>query len=99
MEGFESLARVCGNREFGRAVLAYVRRVNVNVYDARMRRERGELSRDAIIKTDADGQEQIALRHSHVRCICPVHAEHPKRKRVRRWKSAQAHQSRCDRKM
>jgi hypothetical protein len=41
-----------------------------------VRREGRELARDAIVKPDADGDQQIALGHCHVRGVSSVHAQH-----------------------
>ena len=93
---FERLARVGRDGERGRDVLADVGRVDVDVYDARVRREGGELAGHAVVEAYADGDEQIALGDRHVGGVCAVHPEHAQAERVRRGETAQAHQRRRD---
>src|ERR1051325_5189984 len=54
-------------------VLRYSDHIDVDVNDARLRRESGELAGDAIVKPNAERDQQIAFRHRHVGRVRTVH--------------------------
>ena len=50
--------------------------VDVEVNDFRLGRKVGSVTGNAIIKTSADGQEQVTLGNGHIGSIGTVHADH-----------------------
>ncbi len=64
---------------------------------ARLRRERRELARNAIVEPDTECNQQIAFGYGHVRRVGPVHSQHPQAEWMRRRKTTKTHQCRRDR--
>ena len=77
----------------GCAILADLRRVDIDVNHARMRRKRRQAPGDAIVETHAQRDQQIASGHAHVGGIAAVHAGHADEIRMFGRQRAQAHQS------
>ncbi len=81
-EVLEHGGHVSDDRHVRLAVLADLRRIDVDVDHARARRERVELAGDAVIEAGADGDEQIAALHGAGRRDGAVHAEHAEHLRI-----------------
>ncbi len=75
-----------------RNVLGNRRRVDVDMDDAGMRAEFGQISRYPVIKTRANGNQHIALMHRHVGFIGTVHTQHADKQRVSGRKRSESHQ-------
>ncbi len=67
--------------------------------DLRLTRKLVQRSGDAIIKADADGQQQVRPGNRHVGPISPVHPQHSQAEWMRRREASQPHQRWRDRKM
>lgn len=78
----------------GRDVLAYLRRIDVDVNDARRRGECSKRPDDAVIETDAEGDYEVGLGDGRIGIPSPVHAEHPEGKLVCFGKRAEPHEGR-----
>ena len=57
-----------------------------------LRTELGDLSRDAIVESGADGDHKIGIMDGHVRGVRAVHAHHAEREIVRGGESPEGHQ-------
>src|SRR5450759_431318 len=88
--------RVAVEREIGLPDLADLDLVDVDVDDLRVRRESGELARDAIVEARAHRDDEIAAVHRPVRVGRAVHAEHADRQGVRLGIGTLPHECRRD---
>jgi hypothetical protein len=61
------------------------------VDDLGVRGECGEAARDAVVEADAEGDDEIALRHGHVGGVATVHAGHGDEIGVTTREAAEAH--------
>ena len=76
MKLLQRLFDIAGDRERRRDVLADVCRIDIDVNHACLRREGREFARDAIVKSDAQRDQQIAIRRQpcsrHTCRACPA---------------------------
>ena len=79
---------VAHNGDIGSAVLADFRRVDVHMDHLGMRGEGSQAAGDAVIETDAEGDQQVGAAHGHVRGITAVHAGHADEVGMLRGKAA-----------
>ena len=78
------------------AVLADLGRVDVDVDDLGVRRERGELAGDAVVEPRAERDQQVGLLHRRHGRVVAVHAGHAEAELVRVGERAARHQRRDD---
>ena len=78
----EYILHVADDRDIHLDVLMDGARVYVDMNDPGLRREGGDLPRDAVIETGADSDNQVRIHDGVVGVECPVHAEHPERQLV-----------------
>src|SRR5688572_3057539 len=90
----KSLSRISGDRETRSYVLSDVCGIDVDMNNARVRSERGQLAGHAIVKPHAYGDQQIALGHGHVCGVRSMHPKHAEREWMGRRESAESHQCR-----
>ena len=67
-------------------------RIDVDMNNLGLRTELGDLSRDAIVESGADGDHKIGIMDGHVRGVRAVHAHHAEREIVRGGESPEGHQ-------
>ena len=72
----EHVLRVAHDRHVDRLVLADLGRVDVDVDDLGLARERRELAGHPVVEAHADGDEQVGLGDRVVRVLRAVHARH-----------------------
>ena len=88
----QHLARISRDGDVGGLDLVEFARVDLDVDDLRVfAKARGE-SGGAVVKTRADGHEQVGFVEDVIGAGRTVHPEHPKRKRVVARNGSQAHQ-------
>ncbi len=87
---------VTHDRDIDDLVLPDLGRVDIDMDDRRVRREGLNLARHPVIEPDADGYQEVALRHRVVRGLGAVHPEHPEVERVIAGDGAEPHQGRRD---
>jgi hypothetical protein len=91
------VADIAENADIGADILVDRGRVDVDVDLLRVGRERIKPPGDAVIKTRADADHDVAVMHRHVGFIGAVHAQHAHPVLARRGIGAQTHQRRGDR--
>ena len=94
LQGTECIAH---NRHFHPDILSQSRRVDVDVHDSRVGSELGQFSRDAVIKTGSNSQNDVSLSHGAVCREGPMHTEHTYPQRIITGESPQPHQRGTDR--
>ena len=77
---FEKRPDVGVNRDMSVLVLVDLRSVDLHVDDASVLGELGELSGDAVIEADSQGQQEVRIVHGVVGVDGAVHAQHVERK-------------------
>ncbi len=75
---------IAADRDIGRAQLADLAAVAIQMHDPRVRRELGQLAGRAVVEARADDQQQIRFLHRQVRRARAVHAQHAQVRRMRR---------------
>ncbi len=80
---FQRFARIAHHRNIGPDVLADLRRIDIDVYDLRLRCEPGDLAGRAVIETRADIHQQIGLIERYVHLAMTVHPHQAERQRMR----------------
>ena len=95
----QAQGEISEHRHIGMAVLADLRRINFEVHHLGPGGKGVELSGDAIIKTGADGDQQIALRDGEVGIGGAMHAEHADRQGIVFIEGPLAHQGGGDREL
>ena len=80
MESFADLGEdaldVSHDRDIGLAVLADFGGIDIDVNDAGVAREGGQVAGDAVVETGAEGDEKVAFGHAHVGGVGAVHTGH-----------------------
>ena len=84
---------ITDDRQISMTILRDFRRIDVNVNHLSMRRERLQPSRNTVVKTNAQGDDQIGVIHAHVGGIGPVHTRHGNVVWMIARQCADAHQS------
>src|SRR5580704_145673 len=83
---------VADDRDIGHAVLADLGGIDIHMNDAGVTGEGGKLAGDAIVKTGAEGDEQVAFGHPHVGGVTAVHPRHADEIFVAGGKTAERHE-------
>ena len=87
-----ALAEIPEHRHLSPAGLADLRRIDLEVHNPGTGGKGVELARDTVIKTGANGDQQIALRDREVGISGAMHPEHPHRQGIVLVKGSLAHQ-------
>ncbi len=75
VEFIQDLLDVAANRDVGRFVLVQFRGINVDVHDLGVLGERFDVTRDAIVKADAQRDQQIAIAYRVIRVGRAMHPQ------------------------
>src|ERR1017187_6820159 len=87
---------VADNGDFGSADLADFGRVDIDVDDLGVWGEGGEAAGDAVVETDAEGDEKVGTGQRHIGGVAAVHAGHGDEVGVIRGKGAETHEGSDD---
>ena len=85
----QCVPQIAVDRKMSGLVLVQFRRVDVDVDDLAVLGEFADLARDAVVKADAERQEQVGLINGVVRIDGAVHAEHVQAKKMLTGESAE----------